>query len=146
MYMEFAAFPIVFIGSRGWKQANSGLSFVGMGIGQIIGVVISFFDNTRYKRVIDCLPRGVTVAPPEARLFPSLIGAVLLPIALFEFAWTNYPSIHWIACQIGTVGLGISHVLIFLSVANYLVDTYTFYAASALAANTIIRALFGAAL
>src|SRR2546422_20451 len=102
MYMEFAAFPIVFVGSRGWIQANSGLSFVGMGIGQIIGVVISYFDNTRYKRVIDRLPEGTTVAPPEARLFPSLIGAVLLPIALFEFAWTNYPSIHWIACQIGT--------------------------------------------
>ncbi|KAF2444616.1 MFS general substrate transporter [Karstenula rhodostoma CBS 690.94] len=145
MYMEFAAFPIVFAGSRGWKQANSGLAFVGMGVGQIIGVFISYFDNTRYKRVIDHLPEGTTLAPPEARLFPSLIGAVLLPVALFEFAWTNYPSIHWIACQIGTVGLGISHVLIFLSVANYLVDTYTLYAASALAANTIIRALFGAA-
>lgn len=146
MYMEFAAFPIVFAGSRGWSQASSGLSFVGLGVGQIIGVAISFFDNTRFKRVIDRLPEGTTVAPPEARLFPSLVGAVLLPISLFEFAWTNYPSIHWIVCQIGTVGLGVSHVLIFLSVANYLVDTYTFYAASALAANTIIRALFGAAL
>ncbi|CAI6331491.1 unnamed protein product [Periconia digitata] len=94
MYMEFAAFPIVFVGSRGWTQANSGLSFVGMGIGQIIGVIISYLDNMRYKRVIDRLPAGTTVAPPEARLFPSLIGAVLLPISLFEFAWTNYPSIH----------------------------------------------------
>ncbi|KAH8821294.1 major facilitator superfamily domain-containing protein [Xylogone sp. PMI_703] len=143
MYMEFAAFPIVFVGARHWSQRSSGLAFIGMAIGQIIGVFYSAMDNFRYKRVIDRSPNGI--APPEARLIPSILGSVLLPIGLFEFAWTNYPGIHWIACQIGTVALGISHVAIFLSIANYLVDAYTLYAASALAANTIIRALFGAA-
>lgn len=36
-------------------------------------------------------------------------------------------------------------VLVFLSCMNYLIDSYTIYAASVLAANSILRSLFGAA-
>ncbi|KAI9037183.1 MFS transporter [Aspergillus affinis] len=143
MYMEFAAFPIVFEQDRQWPQSTSGLSFVGMMIGQILGCAYSTLDDVRYKKLADRTAYGRP--PPEARLIPSMVGAVTLPIGLFWFAWTNYRSIHWIVCQIGTVFFGFSHVAIFLSVVNYLVDGYTFYAASALAANAVIRALFGAA-
>jgi len=34
-------------------------------------------------------------------------------------------------------------VLIFLAILNYLIDSYTIYAASVLAANSILRSLFG---
>ena len=40
-------------------------------------------------------------------------------------------------------GLGLT--LIFHSIFNYLIDAYTVYAASVLAANTVLRSLFGAA-
>jgi hypothetical protein len=36
-------------------------------------------------------------------------------------------------------------VLIFLAIQNYLVDAYLIYAASVLAANSVVRSLFGAA-
>jgi hypothetical protein len=36
-------------------------------------------------------------------------------------------------------------VLVFLSIMNYLIDAYLIYAASALAANSVLRSLFGAA-
>ncbi|PYH94538.1 MFS general substrate transporter [Aspergillus ellipticus CBS 707.79] len=143
MYMEFAAFPIVFEDVRGWPQSTSGLSFIGMMIGQILGCVYSSIDDRRYKKIADRTPHGRP--PPETRLIPAMVGAITLPIGLFWFAWTNFPSIHWIVCEIGTVLFGFSHVSIFLSVVNYLVDGYTIYAASALAGNAIIRALFGAA-
>jgi hypothetical protein len=35
-------------------------------------------------------------------------------------------------------------VLVFVSIFNYLVDTYVIYAASALAANLVLRSIFGA--
>ncbi|KAL1963682.1 hypothetical protein VTN77DRAFT_7886 [Rasamsonia byssochlamydoides] len=143
MYMEFAAFPVVFNDARHWQQSTSGLSFLGVMIGQILGCVYSTLDDKRYKRLVDRIERSRVT--PEARLVPSMVGAVTLPVGLFWFAWTNYPSIHWMACQLGTVLFGFSHVSIFLSVVNYLVDAYTLYAASALAGNAVIRALFGAA-
>ena len=41
--------------------------------------------------------------------------------------------------------LGFSILLIFLSSLNYIVDMYLMVAASALAANTVVRSIFGAA-
>jgi len=83
-------------------------------------------------------------APPEARLPPGMIGCVALPIGLFWFAWTNYTSIHWIVPIIGTAPFGFGMVLVFLSCMNYLIDAYTIYAASVLAANSVLRSIFGA--
>lgn len=142
--MEFAAFPIIFEENLKWPQSTSGLSFLGMMIGQILGCAYSILDDSRYKKVADRTAYGRP--PPEARLIPAMVGAVTLPVGLFWFAWTNFPHIYWIVCEIGTVLFGFSHVSIFLSVVNYLVDGYTIYAASALAGNAVIRALFGAAL
>lgn len=36
-------------------------------------------------------------------------------------------------------------VLVFLGIMNYLIDAYTIFAASVLAANSVLRSLFGAA-
>jgi hypothetical protein len=63
---------------------------------------------------------------------------------MFWFAWTNYPSIHWIVCIIATAPFGAGMVLVFLACMNYLIDAYTIYAASVLAANSVLRSLFGA--
>jgi hypothetical protein len=73
------------------------------------------------------------------------VGALAVPIGLFWFAWTNGPNIHWIVSIIAGAPFGFGTVLIFLGVMNYLIDTYTIYAASVLAANSVLRSLFGAA-
>jgi hypothetical protein len=73
-----------------------------------------------------------------------MIGSIALPVGLFWFAWTNYPSIHWSVSIIGTAPFGFGMVLVFLSIMNYLIDAYVIYAASVLAANSVLRSLFGA--
>lgn len=142
LYMLFGAFPIVFEEKRGWSQGIGGLAFCGVAVGMIIGVVYSIFDNKRYART-EREHNGE--APPEARLPPAAMGAVAIPIGMFWFAWTNYPSIHWIVCIIACVPFGFGMVLVFLSCMNYLIDAYTIYAASVLASNSVLRSLFGAA-
>ncbi|KAI0400450.1 MFS general substrate transporter [Xylaria palmicola] len=143
LYLSFAAFPIVFSEKRGWGQGISGLSYIGISVGQVLGMVYAFFDVRRYKKVARNSPKGV--APPEAWLAPSCVGAIALPIGLFWFAWTNGTNIHWIVCLIGIAPFGFGQVLVFLSVSQYLLDAYGIYAASSLAANAAVRALFGAA-
>lgn len=140
MYMMFSAFPIVFQEKRGWSEGIGGLAFLGIATGMIAAVIGVFFDNNRYMKVA---AKHDGAAPPEARLPPAQLGSVLLPIGLFWFAWTNYPSIHWIVCIIGTVPFGSGMVLVFLSVQNYLIDSYVIYSASVLAANSVLRSLFG---
>jgi hypothetical protein len=41
---------------------------------------------------------------------------------------------------------GVANLLIFMAINMALVDTFTIYAASALASNTVVRSIFGAVL
>ncbi|KAI1393216.1 polyamine transporter 1 [Hypoxylon trugodes] len=142
LYMMFAAFPIVFQQGRGWSPGIGGLAFLGIAVGMMFSVGYSVIDNRRYARIFAA---NGGKAPPEARLPPAIIGSVLLPVGLFWFAWTNSPSIHWIVCIIGSAVFASGIVLVFLSSMNYLMDSYVIYAASALAANSVLRSIFGAA-
>jgi hypothetical protein len=47
------------------------------------------------------------------------------------------------SCNVGVFAAGL--VLVFLSLLNYLIDSYVVFAASVLAANSVMRSLFGAA-
>ncbi|WYZ40672.1 hypothetical protein EsH8_IV_001013 [Colletotrichum jinshuiense] len=142
LYMLFAAFPIVFQRHRGWSPGVGGLAFLGVAVGMIVAVIYTAFDSRRYLKV-SAAHGGF--APPEARLPPSMVGACLLPIGLFWFAWTNGPEIHWIVSIIASGFFAAGLVLVFLSLLNYLIDSYVIFAASVLAANSVMRSLFGAA-
>ncbi|KAF4183703.1 hypothetical protein CNMCM7927_008920 [Aspergillus lentulus] len=141
LYMMFGAFPIVYQEGRGWNQGVGGLAFLGVMIGMLIAVVYSMVDNKRFVRVEE---ENGGFAPPEARLHPCLPASVAIPVGLFWFAWTNYPSIHWMASIAAGVPFGFGMVLVFLGIMNYLIDAYTIFAASVLAANAVLRSLFGA--
>ncbi|KAK2731292.1 MFS siderochrome iron transporter 1 [Onygenales sp. PD_40] len=142
LYMLFAAFPIVYQQYRGWNEGVGGLSFLGVLIGMLIAMVINLVANKRYQRIAE---KYAGFAPPEARLPVCMIGGVSIPIGLFWFAWTNSPSIHFLASIAAGIPFGLGMVLVFLGVINYLIDSYTIYAASVLAANSVLRSLFGAA-
>lgn len=142
LYMMFGAFPIVFQEERGWSSGIGGLAFIGVAVGMMTAVAYSIFDNKRYMKISN---EKNGKAPPEARLPPSMVGSIFLPVGLFWFAWTNSPSIHWSVSIIGTAPFGFGMVLAFLSILNYLIDSYVVYAASVLAANSVLRSLFGAA-
>ena len=145
LYMCFGAFPIVYAETRHWSQGISGLAFLGVAVGMISAVIYTIPDNNRYLRAEDsAIAKGERAAPPEARLPPGMIGSICIPIGLFIFAWTNYPSIHWSVSIIFTAPFGFGMVLVFLSILNYLIDAYTIYAASVLAANSVLRSAFGA--
>lgn len=140
LYMLFAAFPIVYQQNRGWNEGVGGLSFLGVLVGMVAAVTYTVIDNRRYVRVSQ---RHGGFAPPESRLPGTMVGGIAIPIGLFWFSWTNYPSIHFMASIAAGVPFGFGMVLVFLGVMNYLIDAYTIYAASVLAANSVLRSLFG---
>lgn len=68
----------------------------------------------------------------------------LLPISLFWFGWTALPPIHWAASITAGIPFGLAFVPLFLSITAYLTDCYGPFSASALAANAVLRSIFGA--
>lgn len=139
IYMFMGAFPIVYESRRGWDQGIGGLAFLGLAVGMLLGLVYTIVDDkVRYNRL-------GSSATPESRLPPATAGAIALPVGMFAFAWTNSPSMHWSASIILSTPFGFGSVLVFLSCLNYLIDSYTIYAASVLAAGAMLRSFFGAA-
>ncbi|KAL6885750.1 MFS general substrate transporter [Trichoderma evansii] len=145
LYMLFAAIPTVFQGTRGWNEGLAGLPFVGVTIGVCLATALSGVDNKRYVRLCETMEAKGEKVEPEARLSTSMVGSVILPIGLFLFAWTTYPSVHWIAPVIGALLFSCGLVLNFISQISYLIDCYTIYTASVLAAGSMLRSFFGTA-
>jgi hypothetical protein len=116
-----------------------GLNYIGLGLGALVGFVFSLFSNTVYQRLTEANNgKGL----PEYRLPTLFITAWFIPIALFWYGWSAQAHTHWIMPVIGTWWFGIGVVSIFVAISNYLVDGFRF-AASALAAATVLRSLFG---
>ncbi|KAI1299716.1 major facilitator superfamily domain-containing protein [Xylaria venustula] len=143
LYLFFAAFPIVYQEYRGWDEGIGGLAFLGLAIGIAFGILVALYVTIRSTK-----PSKLSDEEdwrPEIRLPMSLVGCVAIPVGLFWFAWTNDPSFHWLLSIAAQVPFGFGFVLVYISVQNYLVDAYTIYSASVLAANAMLRSIFGAA-
>ncbi|KAH9056459.1 hypothetical protein EDB87DRAFT_1687457 [Lactarius vividus] len=69
--------------------------------------------------------------------------ALVLPVCLVRFGWRLRASMHWIVPIIGSTLFGITALLLFNAVLNYLADPYPAYAANVLAGNDCIRSMFG---
>ncbi|KAF1984814.1 MFS general substrate transporter [Aulographum hederae CBS 113979] len=142
LYMLFDIYPIVFQQQRRWNVGIGELPLIGVVIGACIGGLILYLLSIKLRNKIES---GHHVTP-EDRLPAAMVGGVLFPITMFWFAWTaEFNSIHWIVPTIAGTFLATSILLIFVGFINYLVDVYTAYAASAMAANTILRSACAAA-
>jgi hypothetical protein len=92
-----------------------------------------------------------------------MLGGVLLPIALFWLAWyafvdddlskvfhfgldrTSQPDVHWIVPILAGIPFGCAISQILQGFQQYLMDAYTIYCASAIAATIVLRSICAAA-
>lgn len=141
LYLFFESYPVAFQEQRGWNAGVGALPFIGITIGVVLGVsIIVYNSQTRYRRKLDA-NGGKPI--PEERLIPMIIGAFLLPIGLFWFAWTSSPNISWVPQVLAGIPIGAGVQMIFLQGLSYIIDVYLMHANSAIAANTLVRSLAG---
>ncbi|KAJ4301187.1 hypothetical protein N0V90_003278 [Kalmusia sp. IMI 367209] len=142
MYLFFTTMTFVFEGTYGFSSSSVGLAYLGMGVGLIIGMgYVGRASDVYIKRA-----QSKGGAKPENRLeLPLTIpGAILLPIGVFLYGWTTDKHVHWIVPIIGTAFVGLGNLTGMMTIQTYLVDAFTIHAASAIAANTVLRSIFGA--
>lgn len=149
LFAFFAAFPIVFQGVYNFDLGQTGLAFLGIGLGCLVAAAIFVVTDrlTYQKKTRAMRARGdMTQLSPEHRLFAAMLGSFLLPIGLFWFAWTARTSVHWIVPILATIFFGCGNLLVFCSCVLYLMDTYgPLLGASAAAANGVLRYVAGSA-
>ncbi|KPI36050.1 Caffeine resistance protein 5 [Cyphellophora attinorum] len=141
-YSFFESFPLVYAEKYGFNLGETGLVFliVLVALGLSIPAYCAYFWFYAEERMKSQPHFG----SPESRLVPGLIGAIIMPIGLFIYAWTSRPSVHWIVSIIG-VGLNSAGLYIVMQVLFlYIPFTYPQYTASLFAANDLARSTFAA--
>ncbi|KAJ3837536.1 MFS general substrate transporter [Lentinula raphanica] len=141
LYLTFQAFPIIFTEKHSFSIQQSGLTFLGIGVGMVCAMPTQSYFN---KLVVRDAKNNGGMAPPESRLYMGEIGAVLVPISLFWLSFTTYASVPWIVPIIASIPFGIGLYYVFTAVFTYLVTAYRPLAASAMAGNTAMRCTFAA--
>ena len=103
----------------------------------------SFFNKDYNRRAQEYRDRG-ELPPAELRLIPMMIGCWFVPAGLFAFAWSSYQRLSWAGPCFSGFAVGFGFLLLYNPANNYIVDSYQHYAASALAAKTFVRSIWGA--
>lgn len=141
IFLFFSVIPLSFENHHGWNVGQQGYPYISLAVGTFLGFAFNFIQDRLYQRAT---AKNGGVPVPEARLYGSLIGSVLLPVGMFWYGWTQFSYIHYIVPIIALtpIILGIYHI--FLAVYNYLADSYGEFASSAVAAQGFMRNMFAA--
>jgi hypothetical protein len=139
VYLFTEAIPIVF-SALGFSATQSSLVFLGLCVGICLSVFTRFYD----QHILRQRQKNRQPLQPEDKLTGFAIGAPLMAIGLWWFAWTVPPAVHhvpWIvpACSLALVGYACTEFD--TTLAGYVADSYTIYAASAFASMALARAV-----
>lgn len=127
----FEAFPLVFHEIYGFNTIESGIVYLSVIIGAVIGGCIYLPWVAHLNKDAD---DGI-----EKYLKPAMGGSFLLPIGLFIFSWGASTHTHWIAPCIGAMIFCVGAINIFQAIFNYLGRGFRRYMASVFAANCLVR-------
>lgn len=113
LYLIFTAMPSLFQHEYGFTTGQVGLSYLGIGTGSALGLLVSGAVSDRM--VENLRKKNGGMFKPEYRLPLMVIAGIAAPVGLFWFGWTAQTQQHWILPIIGTSFLGFGMTLAFVS-------------------------------
>lgn len=110
LYLFFGAFPLVFGVNHGFTLSETGMAFLGILTGMLLGISTEPLWRRNYERLVirrEDATGEIEGSHPEYRLPPAIAGGCVVPVGLFLFGWTTYSTIHWVTPIIGAAIFGI---------------------------------------
>ncbi|KAJ9297746.1 hypothetical protein DTO271G3_3967 [Paecilomyces variotii] len=140
LFTFLTGYTFIFTDTYGFSQGLTGVCFVGISIGIFLGGLLVPFAMKKLKQdLARAQEQGHSRVHPEVRLYFSMWGAPAIPVSLFWMGWTTRPDISPWSPLGASVLFGYGIICVFISCYQYVIDSYETYAASALAAVTVIR-------
>ncbi|KAL4782730.1 major facilitator superfamily domain-containing protein [Aspergillus varians] len=143
MYLVLSTLPTLWTGEQYYNESIGigGLNYISLGLGLWLGSQLCAPFNDRIYRRLKARNNGV--GKPEFRAPLLYLAALLTPTGLFIYGWTGEKQTHWIAPNIGAALFGMGTIVTFQCAQTYMIDSYTRFAASALAASAFLRSTCG---
>lgn len=141
MYLMLSTFPLLWSDRYHESTGIGSLNFISMGLGFFLGTqTCAPLNDAIYRRL---KKKNNGVGKPEFRVPMMIPASIVVPIGLFWYGWSAQAGVHWIMPNIGACIFCAGTIVGFQCIQTYLVDSYTRYAASAIAAATVLRSLAG---
>ncbi|KAJ4151103.1 hypothetical protein LMH87_011820 [Akanthomyces muscarius] len=144
VFISTQSVPLVFGSAFGWEAYRSGLVQSAIGIGQILGFGACLVQRSLYISSAHRNKENPGVPIPEAMLHLSIpTTPIALAGGLFMYGWSIYQP-HWIVTAIGLALVGFASMVIINAASIYITDSYSTFAASAIAAVAFGENVFAA--
>ncbi|TDL21629.1 MFS polyamine transporter [Rickenella mellea] len=117
----------------------AGLHYISLGVGYIFATQISSRITDRLYVYLQ--RRNGGMGEPEFRLPTLVLGTICLPVGLLLTGWAAQLAASWILPDIGVALIAAGYIFNYQSIQTYLIDAFSIYSASALAAITCLRSL-----
>ncbi|SMR51621.1 unnamed protein product [Zymoseptoria tritici ST99CH_3D1] len=141
VFLFLSVIPITFQEKRGWSEGVSGLPYISLAIGTVLGWAAHHLQMRKYEKIMEDPDRKAT---PEDRLYGAMFGAIWFPIGLFMYSFTQYGYLPWIAPTISLAPIAFGIFFVFESTYSYTADCYGESSSSAIAGQGLIRNALGA--
>ncbi|EJU04867.1 MFS multidrug transporter [Dacryopinax primogenitus] len=141
LYLLLTTFAELWVTEYGESSGIAGLNYLAIGAGYTAGSQIgAWLIDATYRRM---KVKNNDIGLPEFRIPIILVSAPISVLGLILYGWTAQYKVFWFVPDLGVFIYGMGTLSAWLAIQTYLVDTYTLYAASAIAATALYRSLLG---
>lgn len=119
VFQWFISVPAVLTGVYGFSDRRNGLAFLSAVGGTILAVLSSIFLEAITTRRAKHNKHNI-----ESRLWPAMVGSLLIVGSLFWIGWTAKPSFSYFVPIFGTAVFVWGNAMILISFISYLFDAY----------------------
>lgn len=144
LYLFLTTISSVFTERYNFTIGLSGLAYLGIGVGFIIGLIVPALTNDRI--MMRLARRNGGKMEPEMRLPTMIFYSVFTPISFFWYGWTADKHVHWIVPILGLIPFSFGLMGLFLPIQMYIIDSYPEYSASGNATLVVTRSILGTVL
>ncbi|KIN02226.1 hypothetical protein OIDMADRAFT_103416 [Oidiodendron maius Zn] len=139
LYLVLSTFSGLWINNYHESISISGIHYVSMAAGEIIGAEIGGPLMDVVYRKMKSRAHGATI--PEFRVPIMFIGAILTPAGLFMYGWAAQEHAPWIVVDLAVGLLSFGMQIAGQGLQAYVIDTYPDHTSSAFAASQFLRSL-----
>lgn len=145
IYLFTQSTEVVFATLYGLNASQAGYVQAAVFLGDFVGWACTLFSTKLYFASAARNAESPGIPIPEARLYLTVVGSFLgVAGGMFVYAWTAFEFVPWVAPAIGLAMTGAGVTITLTGVTDFLVDSYSRYAGSAISAVVFVENIFAA--